>query len=87
MTTSMLLTTTALIAGLLAAGVTSWAMRLRAQRDVAAVATERDLLRERVVDLEAALTEDAQTAAALAPLGETIARVERQVGVLERDRT
>lgn len=87
MTTWMLLTTTALVTGLLAAGATWWGMRLRAERDRAAVETERDLLRERIVDLEAAVAEDAQTAAILAPLGETIARVERQVGVLERDRT
>jgi DNA recombination protein RmuC len=53
----------------------------------AGVAAERDLLRERVVDLEAALTDDAQTAAALAPLRDTLTRVESQVGTLERDRT
>ena len=87
MTTWMLLLISSMTAGALAGGLTWWTMRLRAERDLAAVGMERDLLRERVVDLEAAVSEDAQTAAALAPLGETIARVERQVGVLERDRT
>lgn len=53
---------------------------------LAALRTERDLLRERVVDLEAAVADDAQTAAALAPLRDALTRVERQVGVLERDR-
>ncbi|HET7399371.1 MAG TPA: DNA recombination protein RmuC [Intrasporangium sp.] len=53
---------------------------------LAAAAAERDVLRLRVRDLEAARAEDGQTAAALSPLHETIARVERQVGVLERDR-
>lgn len=52
----------------------------------AALAMERDLLRERVVDLEAAVAEDAQTATVLAPLRDALVRVERQVGTLERDR-
>jgi DNA recombination protein RmuC len=53
----------------------------------AGLAAERDLLRERVVDLEAALSDDAQTAAALGPLRDALGRVELQVGTLERDRT
>jgi len=52
----------------------------------AALSTERDLLRERVVDLEATVSEDAQTAAVLAPLRDALGRVERQVSTLERDR-
>ena len=87
MTTWMLFLASAITAAALAAGLRGWTRRLRAERDLAAVGTERDLLRERVVDLEAAVSEDAQTAAVLAPLGDTLARVERQVGVLERDRT
>jgi DNA recombination protein RmuC len=59
----------------------TWSVRL------ASVGTERDLLRERVVDLEAAVSDDAQTAAALAPLRDALGRVEQQVGTLERDRT
>ena len=45
----------------------------------AALSTERDLLRERVVDLEATVSEDAQTASVLAPLRDALGRVERQV--------
>ena len=52
----------------------------------AALATERDLLRERVIDLEVAVSDDAQTATILAPLRDALVRVERQVGTLERDR-
>jgi DNA recombination protein RmuC len=52
----------------------------------AAVVTERDLLRERVVDLEASLAEDLETAALLAPLKDALVRVEQHVGTLERDR-
>ncbi|MGL5927464.1 MAG: DNA recombination protein RmuC [Dermatophilaceae bacterium] len=52
----------------------------------AAVSAERDLLRERVVDLETSLAEDMETAALLAPLKDALVRVEQHVGVLERDR-
>ena len=52
----------------------------------AALTTERDLLRERIVDLEAAVSDDAQTATILAPLRDALGRVERQVSTLERDR-
>ncbi len=52
----------------------------------AALSTERDLLRERVIDLEAAGSQDAQTLTMLGPLREALVRVERQVGTLERDR-
>ncbi|QIM20119.1 DNA recombination protein RmuC [Phycicoccus sp. HDW14] len=53
---------------------------------VASVETERDLLRERVLDLETSLAEDMETAALLAPLKDALVRVEQHVGVLERDR-
>lgn len=53
----------------------------------AGLAAQRDLLRERVIDLEASLADDAATAAALAPLRDALGRVETQVGTLERDRT
>lgn len=86
MTDLMLIVTFALVAALLATGVTWWTMRMRTERDLAVLETERELLRERIVDLEAAVTEDAQTAALLAPLRDSVTRVERQVGVLERDR-
>ncbi|HKG51884.1 MAG TPA: DNA recombination protein RmuC [Actinomycetales bacterium] len=52
----------------------------------AALATERDLLRERVLDLEAGSNQDRELAAVLGPLRDSLGRVERQVGVLERDR-
>ena len=53
---------------------------------LASAATELDLLRERVGDLETSLAEDLETATMLAPLRDALGRVERQVGVLERDR-
>ncbi|XVX21202.1 DNA recombination protein RmuC [Actinomycetota bacterium] len=53
----------------------------------AGVTAERDLLRERVGELSDAVADDSQTAQVLAPLRDALVRVERQVGVLERDRT
>jgi len=47
----------------------------------AAVVAERDLLRERVLDLETSLAEDMETAALLAPLKDALVRVESHVGV------
>lgn len=90
--TSLLL---GLLLGLVVGAVVavSWLRGRDAQRgaetaaELASARTERDVLRERVVDLEAQLGEDAETAAALAPLRATLQRVERQVGVLERERT
>ena len=73
----------ALALGLAVGGLAVW---LYAASRLAALRTERDLLRERVVDLEAALADDAQTAAVLSPLRDALGRVERQVGTLERDR-
>lgn len=52
----------------------------------AGLVAERDLLRERVVDLEAGAGHDRELAAVLGPLRDSLGRVERQVGVLERDR-
>jgi DNA recombination protein RmuC len=52
----------------------------------AAAEAERDVLRERVVDLEASRSDEDAAVAMLAPLRDTIGRVERQVGALERDR-
>ena len=68
-------------------GCVGWlAARTRTAALLASAETERDVLRERVVDLEATVADDAQTAAVLAPLRDALGRVERQVGVLERDR-
>ncbi len=51
-----------------------------------ALTVERDLLRERVEELGRDHQEERRTADLLAPLGQTLQRMERQVGVLERDR-
>jgi DNA recombination protein RmuC len=77
----------ALIIGLLA-GVAAgwWAARLLAAARSATVVAERDLLRERVTDLESATDHDRELAATLAPLAGSLARVEGQVQALERDR-
>lgn len=74
--------------GLLLGAAVLWlVLRPRQELRLASADTERQLLRERVVDLETALGEDQQTAQALAPLSSTLARVERQVEALERDRS
>ena len=74
---------TGLVLGaLVGALVASLATRAR----VVGLTAQRDGLRERVTDLEASLADDAETAAALAPMGETLRRVSRTVEQLERDR-
>ncbi len=72
----------ALLGGLIAA---LWVRASLLARSMAAEA-ERDVLRQRLGDLALARAEAAATAALLAPLRDTIVRVERQVGALERDR-
>ncbi|MDV3223178.1 DNA recombination protein RmuC [Intrasporangium sp.] len=62
-----------------------WARGSLLSRATAAEA-ERDVLRARLEDLELARAESSEAAALLAPLRDTIGRVERQVGSLERDR-
>ncbi|WP_323096545.1 DNA recombination protein RmuC [Intrasporangium sp. YIM S08009] len=85
METSSLLT--GLVIGLVAGALVAWlAVRSALVSRTAAAEAARDVLRERVDDLEASRAEDDATAAVLAPLRETIGRVERHVGVLERDR-
>lgn len=78
---------TGLVAGLLLGGLLGflWVRGSLLSRATAAEA-ERDVLRQRLDDLELARAESADTAALLAPLRDTIGRVERQVGALERDR-
>lgn len=81
------------LAAVLGAGL-AWLLATgRHAARIAALVTERDLLRERegtyvesIADLRAAGEDDSATAAALAPLRDAMLRVERQVGVLERDR-
>lgn len=74
---------TGLLVGALLGGLIAW---LAARARVVGLGAERDGLRERVTDLEASLGEDAETAAALAPMGEALRRVSRKVEQLERDR-
>jgi DNA recombination protein RmuC len=77
-----------LILGLVVGAAAGWWVAHSSGAAASASArTEADLLRERVVDLEAAISDDAQTAAALVPLRDALVRVEQQVGTLERDRT
>ena len=76
----------ALVGLLIGVVVTALLARIVMGGRTAALSTERDLLRERVVDLEATVSEDAQTASVLAPLRDALGRVERQVSTLERDR-
>lgn len=71
------------VLGALASGV---AVRLVLRARHAGTEAERDLLRERVVDLEAGDGHDREIAAVLGPLSAGLTRLERQVGVLERDR-
>ncbi len=76
------------VLGLVVGAVVAWLLaRLLHRAAVAGVETERDLLRERVLDLETSLAEDMETAALLAPLKDALVRVEEHVGVLERDRS
>ncbi|MGG5259623.1 DNA recombination protein RmuC [Phycicoccus avicenniae] len=73
--------------GVVLGALGAWAVaRLVFAARGAAVEAERDLLRERVLDLETSLAEDMETAALLAPLKDALVRVEQHVGVLERDR-
>jgi len=81
----------ALLAGLLIGAVAGAALThllgsatARAAR--AGLEAERDLLRERVTDLEGAASQDRELVATLSPLSATLQRVEQQVRVLERDR-
>jgi DNA recombination protein RmuC len=75
------------LGGLLLGAVVTWlAARSRYAVRLATAGAERDLLRERVVDLEAALSEDSETAQMIAPLRSSLDRVERQVHDLERER-
>jgi len=74
------------IAFVVGAGLGALLVRAQAGTRHAGTAAERDLLRERVVDLEAAAGSDREIAAVLVPLRDGLGRVERQVGQLERDR-
>jgi DNA recombination protein RmuC len=75
-----------LVGALAGAAVALSLGRLVVAARTAGLTTERDLLRERVVDLEGSLAEDLETAALLAPLKDALTRVESHVTELERDR-
>jgi len=80
-------TLVALLAGLAGGAGATWSLATTlATARGATVTAERDLLRERVTDLEAASEQDRELAATLAPLAATLGRVEGQVRTLERDR-
>jgi DNA recombination protein RmuC len=75
------------LTGLLLGALLTWlAVRSRYAVRLATASAERDLLRERVIDLEATLSEDSETAQMIAPLRSSLDRVERQVHDLERER-
>ncbi len=67
-----------------AAGVLVVSSASRAR--LAGITAERDLLRERVTDLESAASQDRELVATLSPLAGALQRVEDQVRTLERDR-
>lgn len=78
---------TGLVVGLvLGAGLAWLGARAGLLARAAAAESERDVLRERLDDLEASRAEAVETLTLLAPLRDSLVRVERQVGALERDR-
>jgi DNA recombination protein RmuC len=78
--------TGALLAAALAGGAAWLLTSSVARARLAGLIAERDLLRERITDLEAAAGQDQELAATISPLSATLQRVERQVQSLERDR-
>jgi DNA recombination protein RmuC len=84
-------TTVALLIGLLlgvlaGAGLATLTFGPLIRARQASLTAERDLLRERITDLEAASGQDRELVATLSPLAATMQRVEKQVLTLERDR-
>jgi len=90
MTSTPLLWLIALVALLVGAGIASLLARSHYlstyAAQLAAASAERDVLRERVLDLEATLSEGSETAQMIAPLRQSLEQVARQVHDLERDR-
>jgi len=78
-----LTTLLALFAGLVCGALAAWSA---ARGRLGGLTAERDLLRERVTDLESAASQDRELVATLSPLAGALARVEDQVRTLERDR-
>lgn len=78
---------TGLLLGLIVgAAVTLGFVRARYAAPLAAACAERDVLRHQITALQRRDDDEEEFMAALAPLSSALARVERQVGVLERDR-
>ncbi|WP_432491542.1 DNA recombination protein RmuC [Kineococcus gypseus] len=88
--TPALLLLTGLAVGLLAGAAVGLVLARALHRadaaGAAAAAAERDLLRERVAELGAGAEERRALSAAVAPVADTLDRVEAQVRALERDR-
>lgn len=77
----------ALLVGLLMGAGSCWlVLRARAVAAGAQLLAERDVLRREVVRLQTASEESQELAMTLAPLNSSMARVERQVEQLERER-
>jgi DNA recombination protein RmuC len=77
----------ALVVGLLVgAGAAATLTRSLLLARQARTTAERDLLSSRVSDLESAAAQDREITSVLSPLRDSLARVERQVATLERDR-
>lgn len=70
----------------LGAGGAVLALRALGASRTASLVTERNLLRERIADLQTSTDAERELAATLSPLTSALARVERQVSTLERDR-
>ncbi|MDN5794280.1 MAG: DNA recombination protein RmuC [Intrasporangium sp.] len=78
---------TGLLVGVILGAVLAWSwVRAGLLARAVSAESERDVLRSRVEHLETTREDDEATRLLLAPLRETIGRVERQVGALERDR-
>ncbi|MGN6753060.1 MAG: DNA recombination protein RmuC [Intrasporangium sp.] len=76
-----------LVIGVVLGAALAWSwVRAGLLARVASAESERDVLRETALRLESAREDDEATRLLLSPLRETIGRVERQVGALERDR-
>ncbi len=76
----------AVVFAAIAGVVTAALVRARAAADLAVARAERDTLALRIDELTAREDERQETAALLLPVREAMGRMERQVGLLERDR-
>lgn len=86
MTTTLALVIGLVLGLLLGAAAAAGATRSMLAARQARLSAERDLLLARVSDLESAAAQDRELTSVLAPLRDSLGRVERQVATLERDR-